>query len=113
MATLLILVISIWASSDAKFTPEIDSDRQIVLTPKDHFSFLVSSNPDGSFGFLIFTDGILTIRQEWIPVIQGIHGFRNKVDAEKLASLMINKMANGDMPPSITLHEIDSLNISY
>lgn len=63
------------------------------------------------WGYQIFEGEQLKINQPNVPAVQGLHGFKSKDDALKTANLMIHKMEVGIFPPSITLNELDSLNI--
>ena len=110
MVLVLMLVLH-WPLHDHIYIPSQHSSS-IAPIIQEKITYSMISNPDGSFGYVIFINGTMTIKQEWVPAIQGIHGFNNKTDAEKMAVLMVNKIINGDMPPAITLEEIDSLNIT-
>lgn len=76
------------------------------------YSFKTFENEDKTYGYAIYTEQRMIIKQSFIPVINGIHGFKTNEDAEAIASLMIKKLTTGDMPPSITLEEIEKLNIT-
>lgn len=70
-----------------------------------------SSNYLLGFGYNIILDDHVFIHQPSIPSIQGNKGFATKVQAEKVAQLVIYKLTHNIMPPSVTTKELDSLGI--
>lgn len=75
------------------------------------YSVEITKNKDNSFGYTIKFDGKKLIDQPFIPVRQGINGFRNPEEALKVAGLMVRKLKLGIIPPAITEEELDSLQI--
>ena len=69
--------------------------------------------PEKTFGYEILVKDKVLIRQANIPGIAGTLGFMKKKDAGHVAMLMITKMRNGMMPPTVTIHEMDSLQVKY
>ena len=69
-------------------------------------TYFVIHAPDNKFGYTIFVDGQLYIEQKNIPAIDGNAGFTSKEDAEKIAELVISKMRNGEIPPTVTIAEL-------
>lgn len=64
---------------------------------------------EGGWGYEIQRAGKTFIRQAYIPVLSGNQPFASSEDAQKIGQLMIHKISNGIMPPSITQQELDSL----
>ncbi len=77
------------------------------------FTYRITASRQGMFGYEIFHNESMIIKQSYIPSIQGLHEFRSKLDAEKLAKLMVSKLSNDEMPPTITVDEIKTLKIQY
>ena len=48
-----------------------------------------------------------------IPAVPGNQGFATESDAKKVGELMLYKIKNKIMPPSIDVRELDSLGIKY
>lgn len=69
-------------------------------------TYFVIHVPDNKFGYTIFVDGQLYIEQKNIPAIEGNAGFETKASAEKIAQLVISKMRNGELPPTITIEDL-------
>ena len=87
------------------------SDSSTNQENESPFSFEVTSSEVG-YGYVIFKSGKAFIKQPYIPAIQGTKGFESKDDAAKVAELMIYKLEKDILPPSVSLDELDSLNIS-
>ncbi|MEO2063222.1 MAG: DUF4907 domain-containing protein [Christiangramia sp.] len=63
------------------------------------------------YGYSIFYNHRLLIKQKKIPVIQGNQKFHTKQDAGEVAELVIIKMKNG-INPSISYEELANLSIT-
>jgi hypothetical protein len=57
----------------------------------------------------ILAEGRMMIHQPSAPGLPGNEGFKSKDKAAKVAELVISKIKNGEMPPSITLEEMKKL----
>jgi len=67
--------------------------------------------PNGTYGYEILADGKLLVRQTNIPGQPGNNGCARKDDAEKLATLVADKVKRGEMPPTVTKAELLQLSI--
>jgi hypothetical protein len=67
--------------------------------------------PNGTFGYEILADGKLLVRQTNVPGQPGNSGCATKADAEKLATLVADKVKRGEMPPTVTKAELLQLSI--
>jgi hypothetical protein len=79
--------------------------------PNLRVNYQLITNTDHSYGYDIFINGILRVHQPTIPGMPGVRGFMRKEDAKKVASLVVKKVQNGMMPPTIETRELDSLRI--
>jgi hypothetical protein len=59
----------------------------------------------------VLADGKIFIHQPSKPGLPGNEGFTTKSSAEKVAKLVITKIKNGEMPPSVTTEELKKLNV--
>jgi hypothetical protein len=68
----------------------------------------------GGYGYAILVDGKVMIHQPHIPVIRGSIGFASEEKAKRTAQFVIAKMIKGghQRPPSISLKELDSLEVN-
>jgi len=64
------------------------------------------------FGYDIYKDSVIIIHQPIIPGVPGNKGFATGVEAEKVANLIVTKLTQGISPPSVSLKELDSLQIN-
>jgi len=80
-----------------------NSKNDIVLKP-------IAIGSKG-WGFEIYLQDKLFIKQQTIPVVEGTQYFTNKEQALLVGKLMITKMLSKKGLPTITLKELDSLKI--
>lgn len=63
------------------------------------------------WGYDIIINQRLYIHQSNIPALGGNQSFKTNTDAKKVAALVKQKIKNNIIPPTITINELDSLNI--
>lgn len=88
---------------DAPSFPSSESFKNAKLTYK------IISAPNNTWGYDIFKDGSMCIHQNSIPGMPGINGFTTKEKAEKVAQLVVKKIQNGEMPPTVSQEEMKAL----
>lgn len=67
---------------------------------------------NSGWGYRIFaSDTILVVQQDVIPGIPGTKAFDSEEKAAKTARLVLSKIVNGIFPPTLSFHELDSLNV--
>jgi len=91
-------------SSAAKF-PEVNAYANTKLTYK------IIDAPNHTFCYDVYADGKLMIHQTSIPAMPGNEGFKTKAEAEKVAKLVIDKIKKGEMPPTVTVMELQNLKV--
>ncbi|HBL77838.1 MAG TPA: hypothetical protein DD458_21630 [Prolixibacteraceae bacterium] len=64
------------------------------------------------WGYEIKIKGKTKIKQPYIPVIEGNLPFDSEIEARRVGELVLGKMKKKGLP-SITKHELDSLQIRY
>jgi hypothetical protein len=72
-------------------------------------SYKIFSAANETWGYDIFSNNKLTIHQQTIPGLPGNDGFKTKEGAQKVAKLVIEKMIKGEMPPTVTEHELKKI----
>ena len=74
-------------------------------------SYEIIPASQNTYGYNILSGNKKLVHQPNIPGLPGNKGFLTKSDAEKCAKLVINKINNNIMPPTVTRQELDSLHI--
>lgn len=69
---------------------------------------------NAGWGYEIYSQKTLFIRQENIPAVSGLKGFSTKEDAEKVGEFVVHKLntTHKDLP-QVTVQELDSLKIVH
>lgn len=88
-------------------TEKIESPRKT----NSEYTVLTVENGTSDWGYQLLKDGQLMIDQKHIPAIQGNRGFATKELAEKTANYILDKIKKGVFPPTISVEELDSLNV--
>lgn len=78
-------------------------------TEQSKLTYQVFENKNKTFGYKILRDGKPMINQESMPAVPGNNGFPKKQQAEKMATLVIQKINKGIMPPTVSVAEVDSI----
>ena len=95
---------------EKKKAREKNKQQELVV---EKLSLKIIDSEYTGFGFEILQGSSPLIIQPHIPAIQGMKGFDTKEQASIIGNYMIYKINNGIMPPSITVHDLDSLEITY
>ena len=91
-------------SSGAK-SPNASAYANTKLTHK------IIDAPKHTYGYDVFADGRLMIHQASVPALPGNQGFKTKEGAIKVALLVIDKIKQGEMPPTVSIDEMKKLNV--
>lgn len=81
-------------------------------TPARDIRYRIFANAH-HYGYDIYINDRLLVHQPVVPGLPGKTGFERKKDAIRVAGLVIRKIKSGQMPPTVTKRELDSLNIKY
>lgn len=66
---------------------------------------------EGQWGYDIYVDHKMYIKQDRIPAVAGLHAFVSKEEAEKTGKLVVEKIKKGQIP-ALSKAEIQQLNIT-
>ena len=80
---------------------------------RKEISHLIITAPENKYGYYILIDGQIYIEQKTIPAIEGHKGFSTKADAEKVALKVIEKIKQGELPPSISVEELKDMDVAF
>ncbi len=69
------------------------------------------ANADNTWGYDITIDGNIYVHQPNKPAVGGDKGFATEADAEKTGELVVSKIKNNILPPSVTPEELKNLGV--
>jgi hypothetical protein len=73
---------------------------------KESITYRIIDAPNHTFGYDIYINGKLSYHQELRPAVAGNEGFKTKEQAEKAAKLVVTKIKQNQIPPTITVEEL-------
>ena len=111
MIVLLLICFSITTSLFAQSVPTNNQDKFPQAKASAKLSYKIINTDSGTFGYDVYIDNRLVIHQNTIPALPGNKGFATKVNAEKVARLVISKIVAGETPPIIRIEELKTLNV--
>ncbi|MBV9963042.1 MAG: DUF4907 domain-containing protein [Parafilimonas sp.] len=76
---------------------------------KKDTTFNIISSANKTYGYNVLINNKIFIHQTNIPGMQGNEGFKKRTQAEKAAQLVIDKIKQGIMPPTLSQNEIDKI----
>ncbi|MEJ1237131.1 DUF4907 domain-containing protein [Chryseolinea sp. T2] len=79
------------------------------VAPPSNFRYQIIEAPENTFGYDVYRDDALFIHQPHVPGVSGVKGFEQEGQAKKAAELMIDKMKNGVVPPTLSEEEIANI----
>lgn len=74
-------------------------------------NYEIINAPEGTFGYDIIVNGKVMIHQTNIPGMPGLKGFASRDDAARVAVLVMDKLKNKQMPPTVTADELKQLGV--
>jgi hypothetical protein len=110
---LFLLVFMVFLSSKGQCTgmkAEVKNPEALKQI-SNTYTFKVLPLNNGTWCYDIYKNKKILIHQTNIPGLPGNDGFRSKSGAEKVARLVIKKLKNGEMPPTITTDEMNKLKV--
>ena len=108
---LLIMIQTATLALIAQTPQQIPQQKQ--KTNADQYSVKLIPTDAGTYGYEIYSNNKLLIRQVNIPGYPGNKGFKRKADAQKVAKLVIQKLSKGIMPPTVEKKEMDKLHVQF
>jgi len=83
------------------YNPYKDAEIKAVIIPSEN----------NTFGYDIYLYDAILIHQPSRPGLPGNIGFATEEDAIKVAELVIKKIRNNEMPPTVTVEELEGLGV--
>jgi hypothetical protein len=66
---------------------------------------------NNTFGYNIIVDGKLLVHQPHMPARPGNEGFSTREKARKVADFVARKIRRNEMPPSVTLDDLNKMGV--
>ena len=63
------------------------------------------------WGYEVWQNGAMVIKQEHIPAVQGIRAFSSQEQAQKAAEIIKAKIEQGIFPPTMSMAELQSIGV--
>ncbi len=64
-----------------------------------------------TFGYDIYFHGKLFVHQPNIPALPGNEGFTTPERAKKVAEFVVKKIKNNEIPPTVTIEDLNKMNV--
>ena len=106
-AAIFLIIQNISLNRGQSDNPYKDAKIEIKVFKND----FVSQEKDSGFGYEIYVFDALYIHQLHIPGVPGTQGFETEEDAQKTAKLVVEKIHNNIIPPSISVEELKNLGV--
>lgn len=114
---ILLVLFSFGANAQQVTTTQssVDNKKQEVSFPSasqfanSKITYKIIPAANKTWCYDILADGKMMIHQPSAPGLPGNEGFKTKAAAQKVADLVIQKIKNGEMPPSITKEEMQKI----
>jgi hypothetical protein len=71
----------------------------------------IISSAHKTFGYDILLNGKPLVHQPSIPAMPGNDGFSTKEKAQKVADFVVKKIRNNEMPPTVTIEDLNKLGV--
>ena len=85
--------------------------KQAATSNNQRLTYQLIASAGNTYGYDILQNSHKLIHQPSKPGLPGNRGFTRKVDAVKVAKLVISKIKNNQMPPTVSKQEMDSLKV--
>lgn len=116
MKLFLIIIIGVFLGSFCSCKTTSPNYSQATFIDKSmNIEIVAKTYPIDSldgYGYMIFYNNQKLIDQKIIPAIEGNKVFKSKKDAYLCAKLVAEKLFDGNMLPSVSQKELDSLQIN-
>ncbi len=76
---------------------------------KANIQYFIIKAEENTYGYAIYINGDMAIQQTSMPSLPGNLGFKNTAIAEKIAQLVIKKIREGELPPTLSEEEVKSV----
>ena len=89
-----------------------DKPKEDEIPEKNTSVYQVRTVENASgWGYEVWKDGAMVIKQEHIPAVQGIRAFSSQEQAQKAAEIIKAKLDQGIFPPTMSMAELQSIGV--
>ena len=117
----LIILVLVFVSCEDAIPKESPNNEDLTLTDKpveaekreknsSVYDVRTVENASG-WGYEVWQDGAMVIKQEHIPAVQGIRAFSSQEQAQKAAEIIKAKLDQGIFPPTMSMAELQSIGV--
>ena len=117
----LIILVLVFVSCEDAIPKESPNNEDLTLTDKpveaekreknsSVYEVRTVENASG-WGYEVWKDGAMVIKQEHIPAVQGIRAFSSQEQAQKAAEIIKAKLEQGIFPPTMSMAELQSIGV--
>ena len=71
----------------------------------------IISSANNTFGYDILLQGRPFVHQPSIPALPGNEGFKTRERAQLVAELVVKKIRGGEVPPTVSVEELNSMGV--
>lgn len=117
----LIILILVFVSCEDAVPKKSPKNEDLTLTDKPKEAEKREENSSvcevrtvensSGWGYEVWQNGAMVIKQEHIPAVQGIHAFSSQEQAQKAAEIIKAKIEQGIFPPTMSIAELQSIGV--
>ena len=115
---LILLLLSVFLLACFWFFNKSERAKENVTMPEEvnpykdaEIKAVVISSENNTFGYDIYVHGAVLVHQPSRPGLAGNAGFATEEAAMKVAALVIKKIRNNELPPTVTMEELRELGV--
>lgn len=92
---------------------EVKQDVKKQKNPYEKAEITIKIIPaeNKTFGYDILLYGRPMVHQPSIPGLPGNDGFKTRESAQKVAGFVVKKIRNNEMPPTVTIEDLNSMSV--
>jgi hypothetical protein len=96
-------------SADQTTSKEVKQQENPYTSAELTIRIIPSVN--NTFGYDILLYGRPLVHQPTIPGLPGNEGFSTKERAQKIAEFVVKKIRNNEMPPTVTIEDLNNISV--
>ena len=110
--TAVLLISFFYSGKPQAPTVSLNHSGLDLYSAEPALNYKIIPAPNNTWGYDILRDNKIFIHQPNRPGLPGNEGFSAKEDAIKVARLVIAKIKKGEMPPTVSPHELRALKLT-